>query len=351
MCLASDNAAFGGLVYWSSRNRTLAARTWCATPRRATALWAVLLLLVISTSLAVGQQVPRVGILSPYLTSDSFQDEVKRGLMEIGYAEGRTIAYETRFAEGHTERLPTLVTDLVRGKVDVIVTTTAPAVRAAMQATSTIPIVVAGVDDAVEQGFVASLAKPGGNVTGTSWLNAELTQKRLDLLAQAVLGLGRVAILREAVGAGTTARAVMTAAQKLGLQAFILEVRAINELEPAFIEMTRIHVGALSVVESPMMTAEDSWIASLALKHGIPSIFPTRRFLQAGGLMSYGPSLSRTYRQAASYVDRIIKGAKPAERPVEQPTQFTLVVNQRTARLLGLSLPEAILLRADEIIE
>jgi putative tryptophan/tyrosine transport system substrate-binding protein len=322
---------------------------------RKSARWAALLLLALSTQPALAQrssQVPRVGILSPYqISGSSFQDDVKRGLTDLGFNYGTTIAYEARFADGHTDRLPGLAADLVQRKVDVIVTTTAPAVRAAMQATSIIPIVIGGVDDAVEQGFVASLANPGGNVTGTSWLNVELSEKRLDLLKHAVPGLSRIAVLREAVGAGITARAIMTAAQKLSLLIYILEVRAPNELEDAFSEMNRIGVGGLSVVESPMITAEGSRIASLALRQRIPAIFADRRFLEAGGLMSYGPSLPKTYRQAATYVDRIIKGANPAELPVEQPTVFTLLVSQRSARFLGLSLAEAILLRADEIIE
>jgi putative ABC transport system substrate-binding protein len=244
-----------------------------------------------------------------------------------------------------------LANDLVQLKVDVIVTTTAPAVRAAMEATTTIPIVMGGVDDAVEQGFVASLAKPGGNVTGASWLNDQLTAKRLDLLKQALPGLSRVAVLREAIGAGVTARAVMLAAQTLNLHVFILEVRASNELDDSFSEMNRIGVGALSVLESPLMAAESNRITLLALQYRIPAIFPERRFLETGGLISYGPSLPTTYRQAARYIGRILKGAKPEDLPVEQPTQFTLVVNQRAAKLLGLSLPEAILLRADDIIE
>jgi putative tryptophan/tyrosine transport system substrate-binding protein len=304
---------------------------------------------------AIAQQashVPRVGVLSPYTVSgSSFQEDVKRGLANLGYVEGATVNYEARFAEGRTDRLPMLANDLVQRKVDVIVTTTAPAVRAAVEATTAIPVVMGGVDDAVEQGFVASLAKPGGNVTGASWLNDQLTAKRLDLLKQALPGLARVAVLREAIGAGVTARAVMLAAQTLKLQVFILEVRASNELDDAFSEMRRIGVGALSVLESPLMAAENSRIALLALQHRIPAIFPERRFLEAGGLISYGPSLPTTYRQAAAYIDRILKGAKPGDLPVEQPTQFTLVVNQRAAKLLGLSLPEAILLRADDIIE
>jgi ABC-type uncharacterized transport system substrate-binding protein len=326
--------------------------------RRATGLrWTAttLLLFDLTARAALAQQasqIPRVAILSPYAAAGtSFQDDVKRGLTDLGYVEGRTVVYETRFADGRTDRLPTLASNLVQLKADVIVTTTAPALRAAMQATTSIPIVIGGVDDAVEQGFVASLAKPGGNVTGTSWLNVELTEKRLDLLKQALSGLSRVAVLREAVGAGATARAAMIAAQTLGLQAYILEVRAPNELDDAFSEMSRIGVGALSVIESPLITAEGNRIASLAVRHRIPAIFPDRRFLEAGGLMSYGPDLHTMYRQAATYIHRIIKGAKPAELPVEQPTLFTLVVSRRSARLLGLSLSEAIFVRADEIIE
>jgi ABC-type uncharacterized transport system substrate-binding protein len=328
-----------------------------ALRRTARLLWATVTLLALTPAVrdAHAQQtshVPRIGILSPYAVSgSSFQDDVKRGLAELGYREGATVTYETSFADGRTDRLPVLANDLVQLKVDVIVTTTASAVRAAMQATSTIPIVIGGVDDAVEQGFVATLPKPGGNVTGTSWLNVALSEKRLDIMKQALPALSRVAILREAVGAGATARATMLAAQTLGLQIFILEVRDPNELDDAFLEMNRIGVGALSVLESPMITAEGSRIADLALHHRIPSIFPDRRFVEAGGLMSYGPSLRSMYREAAKYIDRIVKGAKPGDLPVEQPTQFTLVVSRRSAKLLGLSLSEAILLRADEIIE
>ena len=333
--------------------------TWHGTvPRRAAQFfWAAVILLALDVAVrsAVAQpasHVPRVGVLSPYaVTGSSFQDDVKRRLADLGYVEGTTVTYETRFADGRTDLLPILANDLVQLKVNVIVTTTAPAIRAAMEATTAIPIVMAGVDDAVEQGFVASLAKPGGNVTGASWLNVQLTAKRLDLLKQALPGLSRVAVLREAIGAGVTARAVMLAAQTLNLQVFILEVRASNELDDAFSEMTRMGVGALSVLESPLMTAESKRVADLALQHRIPAIFPEGGFLEAGGLISYGPSLPITYRQATNYIDRILKGSKPGELPVEQPTQFTLVVSQRTAKLLGLSLPEAILLRADDIIE
>lgn len=335
------------------RAESISNATWHGTALRLIArLLCIAVTLLVLDLTARAARVPRIGILSPYAVSgSSFQDDVKRGLADLGYVEGATVSYETRFADGRTDRLPVLANDLAQLKMDVIVTTTASAVRAAMEATTAIPIVMAGVDDAVEQGFVASLAKPGGNVTGASWLNVQLTAKRLDLLKQALPGLSRVAVLREAVGAGATARAVMLAAQTLNLQVFILEVRASNELDDAFSEMTRIGVGALSVLESPLMTAESNWVASLALQHRIPAIFPERRFLEAGGLISYGPSLPITYRQAANYIDRILKGTKPGDLPVEQPTQFTLVVNHRVAKRLGITVPEAILLRADDIIE
>jgi putative ABC transport system substrate-binding protein len=334
-----------------------AIRHRTALRRKAPLFWAAVTLsaLTLAVRVAHAQQtshVPRIGILSPYaITGSSFEGDIKRGLAELGYKEGATVTYETKFADGRTDRLPSLANDIVQLKVDVIVTTTAPAVRAAMQATSTIPIVIGGVDDAVEQGFVANLARPGGNVTGTSWLNVALSEKRLDLIKQTLPALSRVAILREAVGAGATARATLIAAETLGLQAYLLEVRAPTELDGAFSEMNRIGVGALSVLESPMITAEGDRIANLALHHRIPAIFSERHFLEAGGLMSYGPSLSRMYEDAARYIDRIVKGAQPATLPVDQPTKFTLVVNQRSAKLLGISLPEAILLRADEIIE
>ncbi len=312
----------------------------------------VLLGLTAPAGHAQASQVPRVGILSPYAAStSSFQDDVKRGLTDLGYIEGRTVFYESLFADGRTDHLPVLAAELVQRKVDVIVTATAPAVRATMQATTAIPIVIGDVDDAVEQGFVASLARPGGNVTGTSWLNAELSGKRLELLKQALPGLSRIAVLREAVGGGAMGRAVVAAAQALGVQVHILELRAPTELDDVFSEMAQIGISALYVLQSPMIMTEASRIADLALQHRIPAIFPDRRFVEAGGLMTYGPSLPSMYRRAATFIDRILRGGKPAELPVEQPTVFELVINNRASRSLGLSLSEAILVRADEVIE
>jgi len=278
-------------------------------------------------------RVPRVGILSPYTASgSSFQNDVKRGLNELGHREGKTIEFESRFADGRTDQLPRLATELVQLKPDVIVTTTAPAVRAAKQVTSTVPIVMGEVDDAVEQGFITSLARPGGNVTGTSWLNTELNGKRLDLLTQALTGLSRVAVLREAVAGGASARGIMAAARALGIQVYIWELRLPDELNDVFSDMARNRVDALSVLQSPMIVTESGRILELVGQHRLPAIFPDRHFIDAGGLMSYGTNLPGMYRRAAMYVDRILKGAKPSELAVEQPTVFEFVVNLAAAR-------------------
>jgi ABC-type uncharacterized transport system substrate-binding protein len=304
---------------------------------------------------ALSQQssrVPRVGILSPYTASgSSFPDDIRRGLIDLGYLEGRTVEFRSVFADGRTDQLSHLATELMELKVDVIVTTTAPAVRAAKQATSTVPIVMGDVDDAVEQGFIASLARPGGNVTGTSWLNAELSGKRLDLLKQTIPGLSRVGVLREAVAGGASSRAVMNAARALGVQVYIWELRLPNELDDVFSDMARNGLDALSVLPGPMIATETSRIVQLAAQQRLLTIFPDRHFIEAGGLMSYGPSLPTMYRRAASYVDRILKGAKPSQLPVEQPTAFELVINLKTARAIGFDIPPMLLAQADEVIE
>jgi len=315
----------------------------------------VLLFVTLIAPPALPQQtsrVPRVGILSPYTASgSSFQDDIKRGLINLGRLEGKTVEFESRFADGRSDELPRLATELVQLRMDIIVTTTAPAVRAAKQATSTVPIVMGEVDDAVEQGFIASLARPGGNVTGTSWLNTELNGKRLDLLKQALPGLSRVGVLREAVAAGASARGIMAAARALGVQVYIWELRLPNELNDVFSDMARNGVDALSVLQSPMIVTESSRIVQLVAQHRLPTIFPDRHFIDAGGLMSYGPSMPSMYRLAATYVDRILKGERPSDLPVQQPTKFELVVNQKTAKALRLTIPESFLLRADEVIE
>jgi ABC-type uncharacterized transport system substrate-binding protein len=293
---------------------------------------------------------PRVGVLSP-VADASFLDGLREGLRELGYVEGRTISFEYRSAEGQADRLPGLAAELSRIGVDVIVTTSPPGVRAAKQATRTIPVVIGAVDDAVEQGFVVSLARPGGNVTGSSWLNTELSAKRLQLLKEAIPAVSRVAVLREAVGGASAVRATATAARTLGLRLEILELREPDELAGAFAAMHRERMDALTVLHGPMLVAHLDRVVEFAARNGLPTIFADRRFVDAGGLMSYGPNLPAMYRRAAVYVDKILKGAKPADLPVEQPTQFDLVVNLRAAKALGLTIPPAVLARADEVIQ
>lgn len=313
------------------------------------------LMLGLPTEKAAAQEssrLPRVGILSPYAAEvSSFEDDVKSGLMELGYVEGQSIEFEIVFADGRTDQLSALASLLVGRDVNVIVTTTAPAVHAVKQAAAAIPIVIGGVDDAVAQGFIASLAKPGGNVTGTSWMEAELNGKRLDLLKQTLPQASRIGVLREAVGGGASAQAVMLAAQSLGVQVYIWELRAPNELPDVFADMASRRVEGFSVLQSPMITSEVTRIVSLALNHGLPAIFPDRRFVEAGGLMSYGPDLRSMHRRAANYVDRILKGASPAGLPVEQPTDFELVINLEAAKALGIEVPPSVLARASELIE
>jgi putative tryptophan/tyrosine transport system substrate-binding protein len=293
-------------------------------------------------------RIPRVGVLSP--SADSFLSALRQGLRELGYIEGRNISMEYRSAEGRAERLPELAAELVRLKVDVIVTITPPGVRAAKQATSTIPIVMGAVDDAVEQGFVASLARPGGNITGASSLNPELSGKRLELLKEAFPKVSRVAVLREAIGGASSLRATIAAGRALGVQLQILELRDPNELESAFAAMTRERAGALDVLPGLMITGYMRQIVDLAAKARLQAMFPDIRFVESGGLMSYGPSLLEMYRRAAVYVDKVLKGAKPGELPVEQPTKFEFVINLKAAKQIGLTIPPNVLARADKVI-
>jgi putative ABC transport system substrate-binding protein len=293
----------------------------------------------------------RIGVLSPFSsTADAFRDVFQQRLRELGYSAGRNIAFEYRASEGMADRLPQLAVELVKLKVDAIVTTSAPGVQAAKQATTTIPIVIAEVDDAVDQGFVASLARPGGNITGISWLNTELSAKRVELLKQTLPKLSRVAFLREAVGAASSLRATEGAARILGIRLVIMELRAPVEVDGVFAALVQERVGALMVAQSPMISGQEPHIIELAAKHGLPTIFAFRKSAEAGGLMSYGPKPANLYRRAADYTDRILKGAKPGSLPVEQPTSFELVINLRTADALGVKFPQGILLSADDVI-
>ena len=282
------------------------------------------------------------------------QDQAFRdALNELGYVEGKNLVMEGRWAEGHFERLPDMAAELVRLHVDVIVCVGDPVVAAAKEATSTIPIVMASVGDPVGRGFVASLAKPGGNVTGVSNFAGSLSGKWLEILKEVVPKLATAAILRNA--RNSTHSLFWSEAQepagRLGLTVHKVDVRGPDDVEPAFVSMHKQPIGGLVVLPDPLFGLRRAQIAELARKNSLPMVSAFREDAKVGGLISYGPSLIANRRRAAVYVDKILKGAKPAELPVEQPATFELFVNLTTAKALGLTIPPSLLLRADQVIE
>jgi len=331
---------------------------------RGVAVIAVLALSLLAAPLAAEAQqaakVARIGYLSPNLaTGPHLREAFRQGLRDLGYVEGRNLVIEYRDAEGKVERLPALAAELVALKVDVIVTeggnTVVP--LAAKQATRTLPIVFATAADAVGSGLVTSLARPGGNVTGLDSLSTELVGKRLELLTQAVPGVGQVAVLwLPGVYGERTEKEMLTGAEvaarglKVRVQ-FVEATRDPADLGRAFSDMTRARAGALTVLPNNMFRREHRRLLDLAARHRLPAVYPWRDLVDTGGLMSYGASLTDLSRRAATYVDRILKGAKPGDLPVEQPTKFELVINLKTARTLGLTIPPSVLSRADHIIE
>jgi putative tryptophan/tyrosine transport system substrate-binding protein len=273
-------------------------------------------------------------------------------LRQLGWIENRNVAIEYRWAEGRTERFTELAAEFARLKVDLIVAATTPAVIAAKQATSVIPIVITTANDPVATGLVASLARPGGNVTGLSNQMADTAAKRLELLREVVPGLRRLAILANVdnPGAVLDTREAQAAASAVGLEVTIVEIRRAEEIAPLF-EAFKGPTDALYVVADPLMNTNRIRISTSALGARLPTMHGVRDYVEAGGLMSYGSSIVDQYRRAADYVDKILRGAKPGELPVEQPTKFDLVINLTTAKAIGLALPPSILLRADEVIE
>jgi ABC-type uncharacterized transport system substrate-binding protein len=309
---------------------------------------------------AEGQQaakVPRIGYLAANLGANpELLEAVRQGLRDLGYVEGRNIVIEYRSAEGQPERLPSLAAELVALKVDVIVTSGTPQALAAKQATRTVPIVFAGVSDPVRSGLVTGLAQPGGNATGSSLLAPELVGKSLEQLKQAVPGVSRVAVLWQpgALGERTDKEMVKgadVAARTLGVRPQFVEARGPANFDRAFSDMTKAHAGGLVVLSTPMFASERRRLVALAAKNRLPAVYPLREYVDAGGLMAYGPNAVDMYRRAATYVDKILKGAKPADLPVEQPTKFELVINLKTAKALGLTIPPSVLARADEVIQ
>lgn len=297
----------------------------------------------------------RVGFLRlQSATADSAKsnEAFLRRLRDLGYAEGRNLIVEWRYADDKFERLPTLAADLVRSKVDIIVAVASGAIAAAQKATATIPIVMATTGDPVGSGFVNSLARPGGNITGLSNMGGDTSAKHVELLLGMVPGLSRIGVL--VTPTSPTSRKILegiqAGAQKLSLKTLPFEVSTPEEIETAFSMMVQERVGAVIVGAAPFFNSRRSRLASLAIRYRLPSIFGNRAYVEAGGLMSYGQRLTDHYVRAADYVDKILKGAKPGDLPVEQPVTLELVVNQKTARALGLKIPESLLLRADEVI-
>jgi putative tryptophan/tyrosine transport system substrate-binding protein len=277
----------------------------------------------------------------------------QRGLSESGYVEGQNLTIEYRWAENSYDRLPALAAELAGRKVDLIVTGGTPAALAAKSATPTIPIVFSGVGDPVAVGLVASLARPGGNITGISEMATEQMSKRLELLSELVPQARVIALLvnPNAANAGPAIREVQDAARANGVQLPILKAETESAIDAAFGALVQLHAGALVVVPDAFFSSRRDQLVALASRHAVPAIYHLREFVAAGGLISYGASLTAVFRQAGTYAGRILKGAKPADLPVQQPTTFELVVNLDTAKALGLTVPPSILARADEVIE
>jgi putative ABC transport system substrate-binding protein len=322
-------------------------------------LWLLATLFLATVSLAEAQQskkVPRIGVLlapSRSAVAESL-DAFEQGLRELGYVEGRNIVTEYRSAEGKFDRLSDLAAGLIRLKVDVIVAAGGlPAIQAAKNATSTIPIVFTAVNDPVASGFIASLARPGGNITGLSLGGLELYGKRLELLKETVPRVSRVAFFWYPTNLAEplALKEMHASAQALGLEIQSVEVRSPKDFEGAFEAAAKGGARALTVHTNPAFTANRNRILDFAAKNRLPGIYPWREYVEDGGLMSYGPNLPDLYRRAATYVDKILKGAKPADLPVEQPTKFELVINLRAAKQIGLTIPPNVLARADRVIK
>jgi ABC-type uncharacterized transport system substrate-binding protein len=309
----------------------------------------------ISSFAQQSSRVWRIGYLSPRVRMDSlpYERAFLQGMSELGYVEGKNVAVEWRFADGAYERLPYLAAELVRLNVDVIVAPSSSAIRAAQQATKTTPIVFISTGDPVGSGFVASLAQPGGNITGLSNTNLDVSAKLLELLVTMVPKLSRVAVLGNPGSSTHSAilKNVQAAARtRVGVRVLSVEARTREEIERGFARMTQERADSVIVAADAFLNQQAQHIAPLALKRRLPSISQPRIYAEAGGLMSYGQNTAESYRHAATYVDKILKGAKPADLPVEQPTKFELVVNLKTAKALGLTIPESIRIRADEVI-
>jgi putative ABC transport system substrate-binding protein len=319
------------------------------------ALGAVLFALCVPVSAQQPKKVPRIGYLiatSPSVISARI-DAFRQGLRELGYVEGKSIVIDYRWAERKLDRLPALAAELVRLNADVIVTAGPADTRAAKEATSTIPIVMSWDNDPVGNGFVGSLARPGGNITGLSTLAPELSGKQMELLKEIIPRLSRVAVLGTSTqpGNGQALREVKLVGGAFKVQIQYFDVLSINDIETAFRDASKARADAVVVLGTPVTGSYRTQIAKLAVKSRHPAIYSRSDFVEDGGLMSYGTSFIDLSRRAATYVNKILKGAKPADLPVEQPTKFELVINLKTAKQIGLTIPQSLLYRADKVIK
>jgi putative ABC transport system substrate-binding protein len=320
-------------------------------------LRAVLCSIALATPLAsLAQEQPRVwriGFLASDSSSTRVYDEFQKGMRELGYFEGRNCIIQRRFADGNYERLQSLAADLVRLNVDVIVAGTTLSVQAAHQATATIPIVWVAVPDPVGEGFAKSLSRPGGNITGLSSIVTALSIKHLELLRTAVPKLSRVAVLINPLNPSDSLilEQIHGAAYARGVKVFPVEASSASQIEAGFGAMIRDRAEALIVAADSYFDVQREQITKLAVKNRLPTIFSSREFTEAGGLMSFGQDLAEHYRHAASFVDKILKGSKPGDLPIEQPTVLELVINRRAAKALGITIPQELLFRADKVID
>ena len=336
--------------------RVIASRTGCGMkiPSLASIL-VVTLVLVLGVAAEAQQQakIARVGWLASGSPSGvaPLTGAFRQGLSELGYVEGKNIAIEYRYAEGKFDRLPDLAKEIVHLKVDVIVVANDQAIRAVKQATATIPIVMVA-DDPLGHGFIASLARPGGNLTGFSLMSTELAGKRLELLMEALPKVSRVAALRASGPAQEQqVKEIQIAAQPLGIQVQTVQIQNPDDFENAFLTITKGRPGALLVLRSSLLRTHALRIKEFAEKRQLPTMYDDRIFVEAGGLMSYGTNTLGVYRHAATYVDKILKGTKPADLPVEQPKKFEFVINLKAAKKMGVTIPPNVLARADRVIK
>ena len=303
-----------------------------------------------------GGKPTRIGLLdiiAPSPSRESQWDAFRQRLRELGYREGEQVAFDFRSAHGRPDNLPGLADELTRLRVDVIVAASTPAAVAAKSATTTIPIVMTNTGDPVGTGLVASLAHPGGNLTGLTTLSAELSAKRLELLREIVPAASRVGVLWDDTNPAfaSAVRDTQAAAPSFGLQVFVFTARRPDEIDHAFAAMGKQRIRALIVVPGPVFLPERRRLVEAAARHRVPAAYAQREYVDAGGLMAYGANLSDLFARAASLVAKILKGAKPADLPIEQPTKFELVINLKTAKALGLTIPPSLLQRADQVIE